>query len=171
VFKKSITYTNFDNKEVTKDFYFNLSAAELVEMDVQNDGGLQKKLQTIMGTQDGGIILNEFKDIVKAAVGERSVDGEDFIKSEDISNRFIRSGAFDELLLEFLSNADAAATFVKGILPARLMEEMEKQGKIPAIELDPRDPAFLAMQAAQTQVPGSMPPPPPPNEGRVIGGN
>ena len=38
MFKKTITYTDFNGNERTEDFYFHLSKAELAEMDLSKAG-------------------------------------------------------------------------------------------------------------------------------------
>ena len=50
--KKTITYMDYDGNERTEDFYFNLSKAEIAEMELGSVGGLERTLQQIAQTQD-----------------------------------------------------------------------------------------------------------------------
>lgn len=40
--KKTISYTDYDGNERTEDFYFNLSKAEIIEMELGTAGGMKK---------------------------------------------------------------------------------------------------------------------------------
>ena len=44
MFKKPITWTDYDGKEITEDFYFNLTRAEVMEMELGTEGGLEQLL-------------------------------------------------------------------------------------------------------------------------------
>ena len=77
--KKTITYTDYNDNERTEDFYFNLSKAEVTEMELSTTGGLAEMIQKIVTTQDGPKLVKIFKDLVLAAYGEKSPDGRRFI--------------------------------------------------------------------------------------------
>lgn len=117
--KKEITYENFDGEQVTRPFYFNLSAAEMAEMELGVEGGgLAAKLNEMMEKDDRRAILGMFKDIIIKAYGER--DGESFMKSPELAERFSRSPAFDALFFEMVSSEDAFSDFCKAIVPKQL---------------------------------------------------
>ena len=50
--KKTVTYEDFNGVERTEDFYFNLTEAELVDMDMDENNGLAEKLQKIIDSKD-----------------------------------------------------------------------------------------------------------------------
>ena len=62
--KKTITYTDYNDNERTEDFYFNLSKAEVTEMELSTTGGLAEMIQKIVTTQDGPKLVKIFKDLV-----------------------------------------------------------------------------------------------------------
>lgn len=115
--KKTITYEDFDGNKRTEDFYFNLSKAEVLEMEMGISGGMTQMLNKIVAAQDGGRVIKTFKDIILKAYGEKSPDGKRFIKSEEISTAFSQTEAYSQLFMELATNADAAATFVNSIIP------------------------------------------------------
>lgn len=43
--KKTITYTDCNDVERTEDFYFNLSKAEVIEMELTTTGGMTKVIE------------------------------------------------------------------------------------------------------------------------------
>lgn len=116
--KKTITYTDFDGNERTEDFYFNLSKAEIIEMELGVSGGMSQMLNKIIAAQDGEKIIKTFKEIILKAYGEKSPDGKRFIKSEELSTAFSQTEAYSKLFIELVTNADAAAKFMNGIIPA-----------------------------------------------------
>lgn len=129
--KQSITYENFDGDEVTEDHYFHLSKSELIDMELAEEGGMAAKLQAVGESKNGALIIKTFKEIIGKAYGER-VDGSasQFFKSEKTTEAFMGSLAFDALLGELLTNADAAAKFVNGLMPKDLAASPEVQAAL-----------------------------------------
>ena len=116
--KKTITYTDYDGNERTEDFYFNLSRAEVTAMEMSTEGGIQKSLGKIVSDQDGKGTVDVIRNLILTAYGEKSLDGKRFIKSPELSDAFSHTEAFSDLFMELLTDADLAAAFVNGILPA-----------------------------------------------------
>ena len=118
--KKTLTYVDYNGMERTEDFYFNLSKAEVAEMELSVEGGFSKMLEEIVASKDNVRIVNLFKQMVLKAYGEKSADGRRFVKSEEISKAFSETEAYSEIFMELALNTDAAAAFVNGIMPANL---------------------------------------------------
>ena len=118
--KKKITYPDYDGNERTEDFYFNLTKAEVVDMETGVDGGMQKMLEKIVAEKDNRRIMETFKEIVALAYGETSADGKRFVKSHELSEAFMQTEAYSELFMELLTNATSASVFINGILPQEL---------------------------------------------------
>ena len=121
--KKTITYTDYNGVERTEDFYFNLSKAELMEMELGTTGGFAEMIQKIVNAQDGPAIIKVFKDLILKAYGEKSADGKRFIKSDEISSAFSQTEAYSQLFMELSTDADAAANFVNGIVPGDVSKQ------------------------------------------------
>ena len=115
--KKTITYTDYNNVERTEDFYFNLTKAELMEMEMGAVGGLSGMIVKIVSAKDAPAIIKVFKELVLKAYGEKSADGKRFIKSKEISDAFAQTEAYSQLFMELATDADAASKFVNGIAP------------------------------------------------------
>ena len=116
--KKTVTYTDYNGSERTEDFYFNLTKAEIMEMEMSTSGGLAEMITKIVATKDAPAIIKIFKELILKAYGEKSPDGKRFIKSEEISTAFSQTEAYSQLFMELATDADAASTFVNGIVPA-----------------------------------------------------
>lgn len=117
--KRSITYTDYNGGTRIEDFYFNLTQAEVTEMELSVDGGLVEMINRIVAAQDGKQIIATFKDIILRAYGEKSPDGKRFIKNQELRDAFAQTEAYSILFMELATNADAAAAFVNGIVPAQ----------------------------------------------------
>lgn len=125
--KKTITYTDFNDVERTEDFYFNLTKAELTEMQLTIDGGYSAYVQKIVNSKDVPSLIKIFKDLIFRTYGVKSDDGRRFIKSEQLSIEFSQTEAYNKLFMELATNDEAAAQFVKGVIPQDLAEEVEKE--------------------------------------------
>ena len=125
--KKSITYTDYNGTERTEDFYFNMTRAELMEMELGTTGGMTEMIQKIVAAQDAPAIIKIFKDLVLKAYGEKSADGKRFVKSDELREAFSQTEAYSILFMELAENADEASRFINGVIPADLSKELQKQ--------------------------------------------
>lgn len=129
--KKTIKYIDYDGLEREEDFYFNLNRAEVAEMEISTEGGMEKMLKKIVESRNGKRIIETFKDIVLRAYGEKSLDGKRFIKTPEIREAFSQTEAYVNLFMELATNADAAAEFVNGILPPK--DEKKQVSAVPSL--------------------------------------
>ena len=124
---KNIKYTDYNGVEREETFLFNLSKAELMEMEMGTTGGLAEMIKKIISTQDTPTIMDIFKRIILKAYGEKSADGKHFVKIDNngvpLSRAFSQTEAYSVLFMELAMNADAAADFVNGIVP----QDIEKK--------------------------------------------
>lgn len=116
--KKTIEYTDYNGIERKEDFYFNLTKAEVMEMEMSTTGGLAEMITRVVAAQDAPAIMKIFKDLVLKAYGQKSPDGKRFIKSKELTDEFSQTEAYSQLFMELATDADAAAAFVNGIVPA-----------------------------------------------------
>lgn len=115
--KKSITYTDYNGVSRTDDFYFNLSMREIMNMELGGKDAYSKTLETLTATSNVGEIISAVEDLIAKSFGTKSEDGRSFIKNPEATEAFMNSEAYTELLFEFATDANAAADFVRGILP------------------------------------------------------
>lgn len=117
MFKKTIEYTDFNGEKRKEDYYFNLTKAELLEMQLSTEGGLKEMLEEIVKTKDVPKLVKMFKRIIMLSYGEKTPDGKHFMKNDEIRQRFECSEAYSELFMELATNDDSAAEFVNALLP------------------------------------------------------
>ena len=125
--KKAITYTDYNGVERTEDFYFNLSKAEITEMEMGVKGGLTETITRIVAAQDSPAIIKLFKDLILKAYGVKSPDGKVFEKSEKLSTEFSQTEAYSNLFMELAFDAEKAAEFINKVVPPELAEEAAKE--------------------------------------------
>lgn len=132
--KKTITYKDFNDQEVSEDFFFHLSMAEMVELELSHKDGLSESLQRIIAAEDGQGIVTEFQNIISKAYGKRSDDGRRFIKNQEIRDEFQSTGAYSALFMELITDTNAAIDFINGIIPAGMAEEAAKIAAAPQLK-------------------------------------
>lgn len=145
---KAITYINYNGEKKTKNFYFHLSKTEIASKQFKAEGGLQAKIKKMVESNDNEEIYNYFEDFVLSCYGEKSADGEEFLKSEEIRNRFKCHPAYDVLMMEFIAGGDKAmADFINAVVPQDVAESIAKSNgkndlnKLVGFEVIPDKPA------------------------------
>jgi hypothetical protein len=133
--KKTVTYEDFNGEKQTEDFYFNLSKAELLEMELTAPGeSMADHLKAIVAAGNNQVIMDTFKSIIFRAYGEKSVDGKHFHKSDEKAMNFANSAAYHELFVELVTDAKAAAEFVNGVVPPEVAQSAASSAEDKRIE-------------------------------------
>lgn len=130
--KKTISYEDYNGNKHTEDFYFNLTKAEIAEMELQVPGGLAATLEKVTKTQDMPVLIKIFKDLILRSYGVKSDDGKRFVKTPAMREEFEQHAAYSVLFMELATDANAASEFVNGILPSDMaskMKELENKNK------------------------------------------
>lgn len=133
--KETITYTDYEGETRTEDFFFNLNKAEVLELEMSWDGGLQKFLQRIVNEKDQKRIIEMFKMIVLKSYGEKSMDGKKFLKVDDQGRslaqlNFVPTEAYSELFMKLATDEKAASDFINGIIPKNITEDHKEPAKV-----------------------------------------
>lgn len=125
VLKKAITYQNLDGEEVTEEFHFQLTKAEVAERALIEGSGYADRLKALSVETDGAKIIKHFKEILESAVGRR--EGQLFIKNDDVRNHFMFSGAYDVFFMDLLEEKDSGAEIIKAMLPKDAHEAIDAE--------------------------------------------
>lgn len=132
--KRTFTYEDYNGVERTEDFYFNLTKAEVLEMEMSTSGGMSEMMKRIVDAKDTPSIIKVFKDLILRAYGEKSDDGRRFIKNDDIREAFSQTEAYSMLFMELATDENKAAEFVNGIIPAEAANELANNPEYQAIQ-------------------------------------
>nr|DAE07407.1 MAG TPA: hypothetical protein [Siphoviridae sp. ct8M020] len=127
MFKKTITYTDYDGNERTEDFRFNLSKAEYVMFENSVIGGMSKEIERAMAMQNGPRILEIFKDLVDRSYGVKTADGRRFMKSPELLQEFRETEAYVNLFMELVTDPEAGKAFLRGVSPSDMIAELDKK--------------------------------------------
>ena len=119
---KEIEFRDFNGNMRKEKHLFNLTQAEVMELELSTTGGLAESIQRIVEAQDAPEIIRVFKSLILKAYGEKSADGRRFIKSEELSREFSQTNAYSQLFVELATNDEAAAAFINGIVPEDMIE-------------------------------------------------
>lgn len=126
MFKKTVTYEDYNGSVITEDFYFNLTKVECLELEFGFDNGdtLSNSIQTLINAKDMKTVISTIKKILLKSYGIKSPDGKRFIKNDDARIAFEESPAFDQIYWELVTDADKASEFVAGIVPSSVRESL-----------------------------------------------
>lgn len=114
---KTMTYTDYNGVKRTETFHFNLTKAEIIEMELGTDGTLSDALKKMVDAVDAPLIMSFLKKIILKSYGEKTPDGRQLVKGEEVSKAFSQTEAFSDLYVQLVTDADAAAEFINGIMP------------------------------------------------------
>lgn len=123
---KTFTYIDYNGEERTETAYFNLSKAEILEMEMSVDGGFTAMIDRIVEAKDAPSVVKVFKDLILRSYGIKSPDGRRFIKNQQLRDEFEQTEMFSELFMELSLNDKKASEFVNGLIPK------DMANKIPA---------------------------------------
>ena len=127
--KETITYTDYNNVTRTEDFFFNLNEAELTALQYGVDGGMKEMLERIVKSNDNKQIMACFHDLIAKSYGEKSPDGRRFVKSKELSEAFMQTEAYNELMLRFMTDANYSAGFINDVLADVTKRTEERNAK------------------------------------------
>jgi hypothetical protein len=127
--KKTITYTNFNDEEVTETLYFNFLAKEVYDMMgiETNDKGepINSSFQEAAASGKLNQITAKVSDMILDSYGVRSEDGREFIKTPELRESFGRSMAYDTIFQEMtLGDENDLVNFLLGIMPKKLADQL-----------------------------------------------
>lgn len=120
MYKKTITYTDYNGEKRTEDFYFNLTKAEIADMQFSTEGGLGEYIQKIVAAKSTVEISKLFKKLIALSYGEKSPDGRRFVKSAELSEEFMQTEAYSDFYIMLASDEKEASAFFDGIIPSDL---------------------------------------------------
>lgn len=114
---KTIEYVDYNGVKRKETFYFNLTRAEITELQLTYPGGYAEYIERTINSNDSPELMKMFKDIIRRSYGEKTDDGKRLVKSEELSEAFMQTEAYDELFMELCTESGAAINFISGILP------------------------------------------------------
>lgn len=124
MFKKTVTYKDYNGVERTESYHFHFSEAEILDMEMSVEGGFAERVQKIIDANDQAKLMKVIKQFVIDAYGVKSEDGKRFIKNEQVKTEFIESPAYSKIWMELMSSDQVAADFINNVIPADMKEQL-----------------------------------------------
>lgn len=129
MFSREFEYTGYDGQPKKDTYWFNLTEAELYEIDLSSIRGFTGEMTKLLKEERTKEIVDSFKGIILGAVGSVSADGRKFIKNEEIKEDFYRSKAYSQLFVELVSSGEKLAEFLRAAIPDEIRQKMEEKEK------------------------------------------
>lgn len=126
MYKKNITYTDFNGDERTDAFYFNLSDAEILELQVSYGGDMSRIMSNMLEKRDAKGLLGIITDLIRTSYGEKSSDGKRFMKNQEVKDSFVTTDAYSKLVLELLNDEKEFEKFMTNVIPAAKREALNE---------------------------------------------
>lgn len=124
-------YEDYDGNERVEEFYFNLTKAEITDMELTTEGGMSAMLDRIIAAKDTAKLIAVFKDLILRSYGQKSPDGRRFIKSDELTKEFTETPAYSQIYLRLATDDKAATEFVNNVIPKDLQKEVKAaQGSV-----------------------------------------
>lgn len=117
---KTYTYTDYSGNERKEDFYFNITEAEAIKLEMSENGGLTAKINRIIESQNMPEIIKLFEELIGVAYGVKSPDGREFMKSPEITRSFMQTEGYNKLFMDFMTKKGFAADFFNSLMPTKI---------------------------------------------------
>lgn len=115
--KETLTYVDYNGVERTEDFYFNLSQAEILDLEASLPGhSIEEWAKSVYQTREFDKLWYLFGDLIKKSYGVKSEDGRRFKKSEEITKEFAETEAYSTLITKFLNEPGFATNFFNNLV-------------------------------------------------------
>ena len=129
MYVKEMEYVDFNGVPRKEKFYFNLTKAEVLDMELGKTGGFTEYIRKIIQAQDTPELMSLFKMLLLKSYGVKSDDGRRFIKNDQVREDFEQTQAFSDLYVLLALNDKEASDFVNGIVPPDMKVDEEQKNK------------------------------------------
>lgn len=129
MYVKEMEYVDFNSVPRKEKFYFNLTKAEILDMELGKTGGFTEYIRKIIEAQDTPELMSLFKMLLLKSYGVKSDDGRRFIKNDQVREDFEQTQAFSDLYMLLALNDKEASDFVNGIVPPDMKVDEEQKNK------------------------------------------
>lgn len=124
--KKTVTYTDYNGEQRTETFYFHYTEAEILDMEMSEEGSFADRIQRIIDAKDKTALMKLIKKFVIDAYGVKSEDGKRFMKNDELKTAFLECPAYSDIFMEMVTNDEVAAEFVNGVIPSTMKDRVAK---------------------------------------------
>lgn len=112
---REIEYVDYDGNKRKERFYFHLSKAEILRLEIAGKNGLKAMIQNLIDSGDTKEIWKTLENVITLSVGKKSVDGNRFIKTSDAKADFLESEAYSVFIFDMIDHPEKAAKFFEDL--------------------------------------------------------
>lgn len=140
MYKKTVEYVDFSGNERRKTLYFVITESNQIrmmmnemEMEVEDGNidpdkvrsGLQARINGVMDRGKGSEMLELFDWLMSYAYGEIEDDGEAFVQSLEIYEKWKNTASHNKFFTELMNDTQMMIDFTNGILPKVVWDDEE----------------------------------------------
>lgn len=124
--RKKVKYEDLNGVEREEVFDFNLTEAELINLQNEVPGGFDSMLEGIAKAENGPAVYRELERIIGQSYGIATDDGRNIDKNPEHFRLFKTSPAYAALIMNLMEEDGAMENFLDSIMPRRWMKEVER---------------------------------------------
>ena len=124
--KRTVTYEDYNGEKRTETFYFHYTEAEILDMEMSEEGSFAERIQRIIDAKDNTALMKLIKKFVIDAYGVKSDDGKRFMKNDEVKAAFLECPAYSDIFMDMVTDEDIAAEFVNGVIPNTMKDRVAK---------------------------------------------
>ena len=132
MYKKKMTFKDYDGEEREVNLYFNIDAAEMSDMQTSVSGGYKAMIDRMIDSQDANTLTKVIKDLIQVSYGVKEDSGRFggvFTKKPEYLEEFVHSPVYSDFYMMLLTDQEELAKFVNNVVSSNLTEKVEKLKK------------------------------------------
>lgn len=114
--KKKVTYLDFNDREVTEEFYFNLTTPEVTKIIAKIGSDIDVYAEKLAKEENYEAIIDFTETLILTSYGVKSEDGKRFVKSKEARENFEYSAAYAELFEQLMTDTEQSKAFGQGLM-------------------------------------------------------
>ena len=112
---KTIKYVDYNGVEKTGTYWFNMSRADLFNLELAGDEGWTDRVKKLISEQNTREVVKMISKFIQDSYGVKTPDG-GFDKDPKHLKAFMQTDAYSELLWGFVEHPDEFGEFINGIV-------------------------------------------------------
>ena len=151
MFAYTVEYEDFDGNDVKQELCFHIGKAELMKLATTDNDVIDELMSFTFSEEDERSfkgMFNVYEKVIGMAYGIRS--GQRFVKSEEITEEFLESLAYDQLIWDLVEGKLDSNKFLMGIFPMDVMESALSNSGLDASNPEAIHEEYLKQVAEKT---------------------
>lgn len=129
----TVKHEDYNDREVESTFHFHLNKRRMLELKSLFGDDLDNRVRSMVHDEDALGLIEMLEQLLVAAVGKKSDDGQSFVQNEEIREWFRGHSGFEACLERVVESSDSAQAFVQGIVPKDVRMHLESEAQPPLV--------------------------------------